>query len=158
MSVSVTKRSMARVCDRWLAGVPGSNPVRGMAVWFVCCTLKTKAHTRTGSQGKEIGTESLQKENKRRNSEKNNPGGGEIFCTRPDRPWVPPSLLYIGYRLSPPGVKWPGRGANHPPSSSAEVKERVELYLYSSSGPSWPVLGRTLLLGAYLTGFFAFVI
>jgi hypothetical protein len=31
-----------------------------------------------------------------------------------------------------------------PPPSSAEVKERVELYLYSPSGPSWPVLGRTL--------------
>ena len=23
------------------------------------------------------------------------------------------------------GVKWPGRGADHPPASSAEVKERV---------------------------------
>jgi len=22
-----------------------------------------------------------------------NPGGGEIFCTCPDRPWGPPSLL-----------------------------------------------------------------
>jgi hypothetical protein len=30
------------------------------------------------------------------------------------------------------------------PPSSGEVKERVELYLYSPSGPSWPVLGRTL--------------
>jgi hypothetical protein len=30
-----------------------------------------------------------------------------------------------------PGVKRPGRGVNHPPPSSAEVKERVELYLYS---------------------------
>jgi hypothetical protein len=39
------------------------------------------------------------------------------------------------------GVKRPGRGVDHPPSSSAEVKERVELYLYSSSGPSWPVTG-----------------
>ena len=29
------------------------------------------------------------------------------------------------------GVKRPGRGANHSLSSSAEVKERVELYLYS---------------------------
>jgi hypothetical protein len=29
--------------------------------------------------------------------------------------------------------------------SSAEVQERVELYLYSPSGSSWPVLGRTLL-------------
>jgi hypothetical protein len=34
------------------------------------------------------------------------------------------------------GVKRPGRGFDHPPSSSAEVKERVELYIYSSSGPS----------------------
>ena len=33
-------------------------------------------------------------------------------------------------------VKWPGRGVDHPPPSSAEVKERVELYQYSSSGPS----------------------
>jgi hypothetical protein len=43
-----------------------------------------------------------------------------------------------------PGVKRPGRGIDHPPPSSAEVKERVKLYLYSPSGPSWPVLGRTL--------------
>jgi hypothetical protein len=43
-----------------------------------------------------------------------------------------------------PGVKRPGRGVDHPPPTSAEVKERVELYLYSPSGPSWPVLGRTL--------------
>jgi hypothetical protein len=40
-----------------------------------------------------------------------------------------------------PGVKRPGRGSDHPLSSSDEVKERVELYLYSPSGPSWPVLG-----------------
>jgi hypothetical protein len=45
-----------------------------------------------------------------------------------------------------PGVKRPGRGVDHTPSSSARVKERVELYLYSPSGPTWPVLGRTLLL------------
>jgi len=40
-----------------------------------------------------------------------------------------------------PGVKQPGRGTDHPPPTSTEVKERVELYLYSPSGPSWPVLG-----------------
>jgi len=28
------------------------------------------------------------------------------------------------------GVKWPGRGIDHPPPSSAKVKEREELYLY----------------------------
>jgi hypothetical protein len=30
-----------------------------------------------------------------------------------------------------PGVKRTGRGFEHPPQSTAEVKERVELYLYS---------------------------
>jgi hypothetical protein len=39
------------------------------------------------------------------------------------------------------GVKWPRHGVDHPPPSSTEVKERLELYLYSPSGPSWPVLG-----------------
>jgi len=39
------------------------------------------------------------------------------------------------------GVKWPGHSIDHPPTSSAEVKERVELYLHSFYGPSWPVLG-----------------
>jgi hypothetical protein len=29
--------------------------------------------------------------------------GGEIFCTCPDRPWGPPSLLYSGYRVFPGG-------------------------------------------------------
>jgi len=31
------------------------------------------------------------------------------------------------------GVKRSGRGVDHPPPSSAEVKKRVELYLYSPS-------------------------
>jgi hypothetical protein len=33
-----------------------------------------------------------------------NPGGGEIFRTRPDRPWDAPSLLYNGYWISPGGT------------------------------------------------------
>jgi hypothetical protein len=51
------------------------------------------------------------------------------------------SLLYNGYQVSLSGVKQPGHGVAHPPPSSAEVKERVYLYLYSTCGPSWPVLG-----------------
>jgi hypothetical protein len=35
-----------------------------------------------------------------------------------------------------PGLKRPGRGVDHPPPSSAKVKERVEQYFYSPSGPS----------------------
>jgi len=69
-----------------------------------------------------------------------NAGGGEIFPTRPDWPWGPPSLLYSGYRVFP-GVKRSGCGVDHPPLSSAEVKERVKLQIYSPSGFSWPVLG-----------------
>jgi len=40
-----------------------------------------------------------------------------------------------------PGVKLLGSGADYTPPSSDEVKERVELYFYSPSGPLWPVLG-----------------
>jgi hypothetical protein len=61
---------------------------------------------------------------------RSNPGAGEIFRSRPDRPWSPPSLLYKGYRSAFPGVKRSGRGFDQPSPSSAEVKERVELYLY----------------------------
>ena len=39
------------------------------------------------------------------------------------------------------GVKRPGRGLDHPFPSSAEVIDKVELYLYSTSGPSQPVIG-----------------
>ena len=40
-------------------------------------------------------------------------------------------------------VKRLRRGVDHPPPSSDEVEERVELYISSPSGPSWPVVGRT---------------
>jgi len=39
------------------------------------------------------------------------------------------------------GVKQPRQGVDQQPPSNAKVKERVELYLYSPSGPSWPVTG-----------------
>jgi hypothetical protein len=42
------------------------------------------------------------------------------------------------------GVKRPERGVDPPPASSAKVKERVDIYLCSPSGSSWPVLGWTL--------------
>jgi hypothetical protein len=73
-----------------------------------------------------------------------NPGEGEIFRTRPHRPWGLPSILYNGYRVSFAGVKRSGRGVDHLPSSNAMVKERVDLYVYFPSGSSWPVVGRPL--------------
>jgi len=39
------------------------------------------------------------------------------------------------------GVKAAGSWRSPSTPSSAEVKERVELYLYSPSGPSWPDIG-----------------
>jgi hypothetical protein len=71
---------------------------------------------------------------------RSNPFGGEIFRTRPDRPWC----VYNGYQVSFPGVKQPRRDFDHPPKSGAEVKERVELYIYPPSWASWTVLGRIL--------------
>ena len=59
-----------------------------------------------------------------------------------DRPWGLPSLLYNGYRVFPGGKtggvwRWP------PTPSSAEVKERVDLYLYS---PLWAFVNITFIL------------
>ena len=71
---------------------------------------------------------------------------GRHFRTRPELPWGPHSLLYNVYRISFPGVKRPGRGVHHPPPSSTEVKERVELYVYTPCWPLWSFLARTLLL------------
>ena len=48
------------------------------------------------------------------------------------------------------GVKRPGHGADHPPPSKCQGHERVELYIYSPSGLSWPVIGRTLLYLFYV--------
>ena len=55
-------------------------------------------------------------------------------------PWAHPAFCTMGTG-SFPGIKRPARGVDHPPPSSTEITERVELYLYSTSGPSWPVVG-----------------
>lgn len=66
-----------------------------------------------------------------------NPGWDETVGTHPDWPWGPPIFLYSGYRFFLLGVKRAGRGINHPPRSTTEVKERVQQYLFSPSGPSF---------------------
>jgi hypothetical protein len=54
--------------------------------------------------------------------------GARFFVPVVTCPVGPPSLLCSRYRVSFPGVKRPGRGVDHPPQSSAEVEERVEIY------------------------------
>ena len=100
-----------------------------------------------------------------------NPGGGEIFCARPDRSWGPPSLLYNRYRVFPGGKVRPRRDADPSPILVPWSRKSraiplltlwavqpvqslsactVELYLYSSYGPyglyraSVPLQGCTL--------------
>jgi len=53
------------------------------------------------------------------------------------------SFLRNGYLVCSSQVRRSGRGVDHPFQFSVEVKERVELYLSSPSGPSWPILGPT---------------
>ena len=68
-----------------------------------------------------------------------------------DSPWAgrsgdripeggPPSLLYNVYRVFT-GSEAAGAWRWPPTPSSADVKEKVELYIYSPLVPSWPVIG-----------------
>ena len=57
---------------------------------------------------------------------------GENFRTRSDRPGSHPASYKMG-TVSFTGVKRPGRGVDHPPTSSAEVEGRVELYICCNS-------------------------
>jgi hypothetical protein len=62
-----------------------------------------------------------------------------LHLSRPAlRPTQPPVQWVPGFSR---GKERPGRDADNPPPPSAEVKETVELYLYSPSGPSCPFLG-----------------
>ena len=68
------------------------------------------------------------------------PGGGEISCTRRDRPRGPPNLQ-SPVRFCFPWVQRSKLGVDHPPLFTAEVKERLGLFFYFLSGLSWPVIG-----------------
>ena len=54
--------------------------------------------------------------------------GGEIFRTRPDRPWGPPSLLYNGYRVFP-GSKSARRDVDHPPHLAPSYRKNKAIPL-----------------------------
>jgi len=77
-------------------------------------------------------------------------------------PWAHPASYTMGTGYFPV-VNRPGRGLDHLKPSSAEVEERVELYPYSPSGPTWPVMvnfafifsvGRLSFVFSHLTMFF----
>jgi hypothetical protein len=72
------------------------------------------------------------------------PGDMRDF-THPSRlalgPTQPPIQGVLGSLL---GAQRPRSGVDHSPPYSAEVKERVELYIYSPSELSWLALGQTL--------------
>jgi hypothetical protein len=70
-----------------------------------------------------------------------NPGGSEIFFLQ-SRQALGPTHLPVPVLV--PTVKRPGRAIGHTTSSSTEVKERVEPYLYSSPGSSWSFVVRNL--------------
>ena len=79
---------------------------------------------------------------------RSNPGGGRDFPLSSSLALgpTPPPIKCVSR-----GLNRPGRGLNHPPPCSAEVKERLELCLYSPSCSSCQVKGWTLrlTLGVY---------
>ena len=54
-------------------------------------------------------------------------------------PGAHPTSYKIGTR-SFPWVMRPGSGVNHPSPCSTDVKETVELYVYSPSVPTWHII------------------
>jgi hypothetical protein len=61
--------------------------------------------------------------------------GGEIFRTRPDRPWSPNSLLYQGYQVSFQGMKLPERDVNNPPQLALRLKKEQSYTCTPLLGP-----------------------
>jgi hypothetical protein len=66
------------------------------------------------------------------------PSRPTLGSSQPPIKWVPGLFAERGGKAVG-ACLWPPT-----PPSSAEIKERVELYLYASYGPSWPVLGWNL--------------
>jgi len=82
-----------------------------------------------------------------------NPCGGVRFSTAVQ---VGPGANAASYTMgtrSFPGVKQPGYGVNHPPSSSAKVKETVE---FTSTSP--PPQFHVLVVGLTVTLLLIFIV
>jgi len=81
-----------------------------------------------------------------------NPGAGEFFAPVQTGPGVH-SASYTTSTGSFPGVKRPGRGVDHKPTSSAEVKEKVNYISTSLTGIRGLFYGKlySTLLYPYVT-------
>jgi hypothetical protein len=71
------------------------------------------------------------------------PSRPSLWPTQPPIQWVP--------GLSR-GVKRPGRGVDHPPRLAPRLKKRIELYLYSTSWPSWTLPLPSPLSSVFIQG------
>jgi hypothetical protein len=91
--------------------------------WKVICSVIISCSVRTGRSGDRILV------------------GTTFSVSVQDRLCGPPSPLQNRYRVFPGGKVAGEMGLTPPPNS--EVKERVELYLYTPSGSSWLVVRRT---------------
>jgi hypothetical protein len=94
---------------------PGSHAVYGvglsrLACWdcrfesrrrhgCLCCVLNSKVEGVRQNKDKETSTEKVQRQNKRRNSEKEMYVGAEIFRTSPGRHWSTPIFPYHEYQV-----------------------------------------------------------
>ena len=125
----MVERTKARVCVRWLAGVASSYPAGGMDICVYVSYSKDKKAKSQDSQDKEVRT-------KYKDRTKKITVGARFSVPVHTGPGAHPASYTMGTGSLSWGVKRPWCGANHSPPCSAEVKERVEIYLYSPSGPS----------------------
>jgi hypothetical protein len=123
-----------------LLGLRFRNPPGGgdTDVCVVCCTVRTKSKSQANPD-KETSTDEVHSENK-----KQIPVGSMFSAPILTGPGVQPLSYRVRTGFFFSGVKRPGRGVNHPPLSSDEVKETIELCHCPVCRPSWRAEGRNV--------------
>ena len=59
----------------------------------------------------------------------------------PPRYGAHPTSCTMGTCFRSPETERRGRGFDYPPAYNSEVKERVQVYMFRPSGPSWLLIG-----------------
>ena len=98
---------------------------KALAHWEAVAPLKKHTYKKYGPELCSRYSDSLRP----RRSGNRIPVWGEIFRTRPDRSWIPPSLQYNGYRVHLPGDKPAGCGVYHPPHLQPSLKKTRTILL-----------------------------